>query len=661
MVKLYLNLILLFLLVPVLGMGTDSNVANKIDSLNYLIKTATDKSEQINLLNNLAYSYYSSAQYEESIISLNKALAISKETKNKNGIAKSAGNLANTYNALGNYGKAIKLYFFSLKVYEEIGDSLGMARGFTSIGNIYDEQGLSYESLKKHQEALSIFNRLKDSLNIAATLGNIGTVYAESYKNYDKALAYNKQALSIYKKLNNQEEIARLLNQIGTNYYNTNAYDKALELHEKSLSIREKIVDKSGVTSSLMNLAELYLKKHNLNQALTYAKKSLEMSQEIDALLYIKESSRILSEVYRAMGNSTEELKYYKLYSETKDSLFNQNTATQVVKMSAIYESEKKEKEIELLNKDKEKQTALSLAETKRKNTIIFSIIGGLILVTLFSIFLFNRFRTTRKQKNIIEEQKEVVEEKQKEITDSITYAKRIQEAILPPESIIKKLLPNSFFLYKPKDIVSGDFYWLEQKNTKVLFAAVDCTGHGVPGAFVSIVGHNGLTRAVNEFSLTEPAQILNKLNELVEETLRQKDNEVRDGMDISLCSIDFLNNQLQYAGANNPLYLVRNNEIIITKADKQPIGGTGENKTFTNHSFEISKGDSIYIFSDGFADQFGGSKGKKYGYAQFRKFLLSIQNYSMSEQLNLMNVEFNNWKGELEQLDDICLIGVKI
>jgi serine phosphatase RsbU (regulator of sigma subunit) len=215
--------------------------------------------------------------------------------------------------------------------------------------------------------------------------------------------------------------------------------------------------------------------------------------------------------------------------------------------------------------------------------------------------------------------------------------------------------------LYKPKDIVSGDFYWLEQKENKILFAAVDCTGHGVPGAFVSIVGHNGLTRAINEFGLTQPAQILNKLNELVEETLRQKDNQVRDGMDISLCCIDFSNNQLQYAGANNPLYLVRNNEIIITKADKQPIGGTGENKTFTNHSFEINKGDSIYIFSDGFADQFGGPKGKKYGYAQFRNFLLSIQNYSMSEQLNLMNEEFNNWKGELEQLDDVCLIGLKI
>jgi serine phosphatase RsbU (regulator of sigma subunit) len=378
------------------------------------------------------------------------------------------------------------------------------------------------------------------------------------------------------------------------------------------------------------------------------------MSQEIGTLLYIKESSRILSEVYKEMGNSTKELKYYKLYSETKDSLFNQNTAAQVVKMSAIYETEKKEKEIELLNKEKEKQAALSLEETKRKNIIIFSVAGGLVLVILFSVFLFNRFRVTNQQKIVIEE-------KQKEITDSITYAKRIQEAILPPESFIKNVLPNAFFLYKPKDIVSGDFYWVEQKDNKVLFAAVDCTGHGVPGAFVSIVGHNGLTRAINEFGLTQPAQILNKLNELVEETLRQKDNEVRDGMDISLCCIDFSNNQLQYAGANNPLYLVRNNEIIITKADKQPIGGTGENKTFTNHSFEISKGDSIYIFSDGFADQFGGPKGKKYGYAQFRNFLLSIQNYSMSEQLNLMNEEFNNWKGELEQLDDVCLIGLKI
>ncbi|MCC7332724.1 MAG: tetratricopeptide repeat protein [Flavobacteriales bacterium] len=648
------KLLLLFLLVPTLGMGIPPSATNQIDSLNHLIKTTTDKSEQINLLNKLGYSYFSSEKYQESITSLNKALTISKEIKNKKRIAQSAGNLANTYSALGDYSKAIPLNFLSLKTYEEIEDSLGMARALMSIGNIYDEQGLSDESLKKHQEALDIFNQLKDSSSIALVLSNIAIVYAESYGNYDKALIYNNQALSIYKKLNNKEDIARLLNNIGTNYYNTNAYNKALKLYEESLSIREQIADKSGMSSSLMNLAELYVKKHNLNKALTYAKMSFDLSQEIDALLYIKESSRILSEVYKEMGNSTEELKYYKLYSETKDSLFNQNTATQVVKMSAIYETEKKQKEIELLNKEKEKQAALSLAENKRKNTIIFSIIGGLALVIIFSIFLFKRFRVTNQQKIVIEE-------KQKEITDSITYAKRIQEAILPPESIIKNLLPNSFFLYKPKDIVSGDFYWLEQKDNKILFAAVDCTGHGVPGAFVSIVGHNGLTRSINEFGLTQPAQILNKLNELVEETLRQKDNEVRDGMDISLCSIDFSNNQLQYAGANNPLYLVRNGEIQITKADKQPIGGTGENKRFTNHTIELQKNDSIYIFSDGFADQFGGLKDKKYGYAQFRKLLLSIQNKPMLEQLNSLDTEFNNWKGETEQLDDVCVIGVRI
>lgn len=265
-------------------------------------------------------------------------------------------------------------------------------------------------------------------------------------------------------------------------------------------------------------------------------------------------------------------------------------------------------------------------------------------------------------QKDEAEKQRSLVEKKQKEILDSITYAKRIQEAILPSESAIKEYLPGSFILYKPKDIVAGDFYWVEKVDDtdSVIFAAADCTGHGVPGAMVSVICNNALNRVLKEFRLVEPDQILYKTRELVIEQFEKSNEEVKDGMDISLCILNKKTSELKWAGANNPLWVIRNNELIEIKPDKQPIGKYTETKPFTAHSITIHKNDTIYIFTDGFADQFGGKKGKKFKIAALRELLLSIQDKSMEEQKQQINAVFEDWKGSLEQVDDVCMIGVK-
>ena len=290
------------------------------------------------------------------------------------------------------------------------------------------------------------------------------------------------------------------------------------------------------------------------------------------------------------------------------------------------------------------------------------------------SIFLFIKLRTRQltKEKEFLEQtvtertseivlQKKEIETKNHEITDSINYAKRIQNAILPPAKLFKEALPESFVLFKPKDIVSGDFYWLEKVGDKVLYAAVDCTGHGVPGAMVSVVGHNGLNRAVKEFGLTEPAAILDKLTQLVEETFERSESEVKDGMDISLCCLDASALTLEWSGANNPIWIIRDGKIIPIKPDKQPIGKFDYRKPFTNHLFNLKKGDSIYVFTDGFADQFGGPKGKKFKYKQLEELLIGIQSVSMEEQKTALDKAYENWRGDLEQIDDVCIIGVKI
>lgn len=280
----------------------------------------------------------------------------------------------------------------------------------------------------------------------------------------------------------------------------------------------------------------------------------------------------------------------------------------------------------------------------------------------VFSVFRLRTKSLLKKQKILereISNATHQIREQHEEIVDSINYAKRIQSAILPPPKLVKEYLKNSFILYKPKDIVAGDFYWMEQNDNEILFAAADCTGHGVPGAMVSVICNNALNRSVREYGLTDPGKILDKTREIVTQEFEKSEEEVKDGMDIALCSLN--GNKLEYAGAHNPLWIIRNGEIIETKANKQPIGKFDNLLPYTTNTFELEKNDTIYIFSDGYPDQFGGEKGKKYKSGKFKKFLLSIQEHSMEKQRELLDAEFENWRGSIEQIDDVCVIGVRI
>lgn len=268
------------------------------------------------------------------------------------------------------------------------------------------------------------------------------------------------------------------------------------------------------------------------------------------------------------------------------------------------------------------------------------------------------------KNKNIQDAYKEIQTQKQ-HITDSIVYAKRIQNAILPSDKMINKLVPDNFILYKPKDIVSGDFYWIDKIPNKSIIAAVDCTGHGVPGAFMSIIGTNELNFAVHSIKAKHASEILDALNMGVEKSLSQEaeKSSVRDGMDIALCVIDYKNMMLEFAGAYNPLYLVRNGEMQIFKADKYAIGTYSDypDKKYTNHTIPLEKNDVIYIFSDGYPDQFGGPKGRKFMYKRFREYLLEISNKPLDEQKVLLQKHNEEWMGKEVQVDDIIVIGIKI
>jgi serine phosphatase RsbU (regulator of sigma subunit) len=325
----------------------------------------------------------------------------------------------------------------------------------------------------------------------------------------------------------------------------------------------------------------------------------------------------------------------------------------------------------------KEQQYRLNLKESENKRQqeeiskqkfIRNTFIVGLIMTFASALFIFKSLHNNIKQKKILFEkhseiqlQKHIIEEKQKEIIDSITYAKRLQHAILPPQNFIDQHVPNNFVLYKPKDIVAGDFYWAEKVGDKFFIASADSTGHGVPGAMVSVVCSNALNRTVKEFNLTDTGKILDKARELVLETFEKSSSDVKDGMDISLLCIDRSNKIISWSGANNPLWYIQDNELKEIKADKQPIGKTENPKPFTTQHIEYVENTAFYLFTDGLPDQFGGPNGKKFKYKQFEQLLISIHHLSPTEQSGRIEKAFEDWKGELEQVDDVCVIGIRV
>ena len=318
--------------------------------------------------------------------------------------------------------------------------------------------------------------------------------------------------------------------------------------------------------------------------------------------------------------------------------------------MNAVYEIEEKEEQL---------KTQESLAEYQKNQKIALI----LSLVLLLGIVLVSiRGNLSKKKVNEkLAQQKVLIETKNRDITDSIQYAKQIQSAILPSDEVIKKLFTDNFVFYKPKDIVAGDFYWMLELPNQTLFAVADCTGHGVPGAMVSVVCNSALNRAVKEFNLISPAKILDKVTEIVIETFEKNDSNIKDGMDIALCSFNKEKNVLEYAGANNSIYIVRDGELKEFKSDKQPVGKFVNNKPFTNKKIKLEKGDNIYLFTDGYSDQFGGPKGKKYKYKAFKQLLTDIHKKAMNDQKQIIYKSFIDWQGNLEQIDDVCIVGIKV
>ncbi len=610
------------------------------------------------------------------------SLAAKQRVNEVDGIAQALHNIGNIKYMQGNYAGAVELYTRSLKIREELGNKKGMAQSLNNIGLMNLEQGDIDKALEFYQKSLALKEEIEDHRGIANSLNNIGNVYQDR-EEFNKALDYYNRLLALDPSKTDAKVIGAAYNNMAACYIGLGDFETALEHCLKGLKVKESVHDQRGIIRSYTSLANTYHALGNDPEAIRYAQKALQMARKMQALLEVKHAALALYDSYKQMGNNHQALAMYELYIESRDSLESEANKKEIIRQELLYTYEKQAAADSTKNAEVEKVKDAQIAEQKAENKQFelkaeqgkqrtFYLYGGLGLALLFGGVIFSRFQVTNRQKSVIETQKKQVdraydelEEKNKEILDSIAYAKRIQTAILPPTKVVKSYLTDSFILYKPKDIVAGDFYWLEHQDDIVLFAAADCTGHGVPGAMVSVVCHNALNRSVREHGLTDPGKILNKTREIVVAEFEKSDEEVKDGMDIALCALQ--GHTLHYAGAHNPLWIIKPErkshaaELVEIKANKQPIGKFDALLPYTTHTIELEPGDTIYIFSDGYVDQFGGEKGKKFKAKAFRELLLSIQHEPMERQHKLINATFENWKGDFEQVDDVCVMGVKV
>jgi serine phosphatase RsbU (regulator of sigma subunit) len=507
--------------------------------------------------------------------------------------------------------------------------------------------------LEFYMQSLRLFEIKRDSVSMTQSYINVGLVYQRK-KQFNEALKYFEDARTMARRLNNKSNMALAENSISLIMVEQGNYEQALRYSNHALEIFKELGDKNNVAICYRTIGECYLKLGNNVLSLENFKKSIELYREMELKRELADLYKDLSSVYAAMGRFDLAFDNYRMYSERKDSALSEEYLKTIQEMQTKYETDQKQKEIQLLNE----KSARQQAENKRQRIMIYSFVVGFMLILIFSILLFRQYRQISEQRDQISHQKQ-------EITDSIMYASRIQRAILPPKENFAKFLPEHFILFRPRDIVSGDFYWMTNIGKRVYFTAADCTGHGVPGAFMSMLGTAFLNEIVSKNEKINSNEILDQLRAHVVSSLHQtgKEGESKDGMDMALCVIDIETKMLQFSGANNPLFIYRKGELIEFKADKMPIG-IYHSKTddFSRHDYQLEKGDTLYVFSDGYVDQFGGPDKRKFMKKNFKELLLKIQPKPMDEQYLILNEAILSWMGEdVEQIDDILVIGVRI
>ena len=630
-------------------------MTHRSDYIKSRLAKTRDIKKKIDLLNQLAWELRYT-DLEESRRCTEEAYELSKEKDYPRGRAYARLNLAVNHFLKSENREALEYLRRSLKYFTKNETEKGYPVALTFAGNIYESFGDYETALEYVQEALKKAREIRYKEGEGEAQSVIGLIYSR-LPDFDHALTAYNESLQIRDKLGDQKAVASSLNRIGRIYALKKQYDQALDHYHKSLKIREELKQSGALPWTYLGLASTYEEMGDLENAKSYYSKNLDnecseidkrcrlqsilgmgrvmirMEKMDDAYQFLDDSLKLARELrakplqyevhyalanyFELTGNPKEALKQYKIYYELREEVNNDETRNRLKNQQIAFAVEKAEKEKEIYQ--------LRNVELKAAYDEI----------------------------NLINQ----------EITASINYASRIQAALLPQKEVLNKTLPDHFILFLPRDIVSGDFYWASQADRKIIFCAADCTGHGVPGAFMSMLGITFLDEIVNQRNVLAANEILNNLRKEVIKALKQtgKEQEQKDGMDIALCQYDKLTGKLEYAGAYNSIYLISDGELQEFKGDRMPISYLEDiTQSFQSQKIDINIGDIVYLFSDGYADQFGGADGKKFKYGSLKEYLLKIHKKPMDEQKTLLEKKFYSWKGDREQIDDVILMGVR-
>ncbi|MDG1332979.1 MAG: SpoIIE family protein phosphatase [Crocinitomicaceae bacterium] len=641
--------------------------------------------------------YQNGSEFRKAKECFSKSLADFIKARNKQGIADAYGNLGNICYDMKDYVPSLDYQLKSVRQNEEILSSIitkkeqarareGKTYALSNIASIFGELDLYDKSLEYERKSLAGEIAAGNAIGEAISYTAIATIYKEIGV-IDSAEFYFKKGIEIYSKEEYYNGLSKAYYSYAAMKGTTLAKEERGRMLKEALRLDERMGDRDGTVYGLLGIADYQFKELDNDSLTALLFRAEELIYEYGLNHHLERFNKISSKFSARSGDYKEAYNFLQEYIRLRKISDKQKENREILTAEVKYEVQLKSKQDSVLMAEsfslKREKDQRKIAE--QRTWITLGVLGGLVLLGSLFFFIYanrrkrllNEFLSEKNE--VINTQKDIVDEKNQSISASIAYAQRLQSAILPKRSEIEEYFPESFLIFKPKDLVSGDFYWFEKYGDKIYIAAADCTGHGVPGAIVSVVCSNALSRVLKEFGITEPSKILARTRELVMETFGRSDEQVEDGMDISLCAIDKSSKSVIFAGANNPLWIVRSNDhfsestevdrilegtshhLLEFKGDKQPVGPYPEMKDFTDRTVSYFEGDTLYLFSDGFSDQFGGEKGKKFMSARLKKELLTRCGVLLPTQEAEIDQLYENWKGGEEQVDDVCMIAVKL
>ena len=659
---------------------------NKDSALTYYEKVV-QLASQFNyplLLGDAYYSighiYYEIDQYDRALQAAEKASEQYRNISLFSHLVKSLTLMAEIYNYKGDNEKAINYCIESIKLYEKLDHKKGKANVLNIIGNVYINLKAFDKARKYLNQALALAEEINDPYDQSTTYISFGELYFDSNE-YNKALDHYYKAFSIDKGYQDTLGLGYSTFAIGKTLIKLDSLYQGIQMLNESLIYASVVEDYDLQAHIHSTLGDAYSRIENELMAIEHLKKSEEIALTIDELPILQQTYRNLADFYDENNSSNEALKYYKKYMDVSEQINDNENATKIAEIESVYNLTEKEKQIALLKKENE----IQLLSAEKRILLEYFLFVIIILIGIIAIILYNRNRLKNKanktlelQKTAIKKQKEEIEaqkndiqqqsfaiaEINKHITDSIEYAKKIQLSLLPDNEQLKSLFPESFVFNQPKDIISGDFYWLTTSGNKVFLAVVDCTGHGVPGAFMTVLASSLLNQIIIENKVTAPNIIMSLLDLKMKQHLQNRENKflTADGMDIALCTIDRNTYKVDFSGARFSFYFTNGRGLQQINGDRHPVGSTlFKNKYFSNKSLQLHKGDMIYLATDGFQDQFGGQNDTKFLKVNFRKLLNEVSHQDISQQVDYLSESFFNWKGSKSQTDDVLVVGIKI